>query len=84
MNPMPVVTDKVLLPLGLPYPVSLPSLVLSNYGTGEFLQTPNLKCDDLLFWCSYYSSLYIPVGPLYSAAVLHPLGGLESGEAIPT
>ena len=83
MNPIPVVIDKVLLPLEL-YSAPLPSLVLSIYGIGEFLQTLGLGCDGLPLWHNRYSSPYTRAEPLCFAAALHQLVGLGSGKAIPT
>ena len=80
MNPMPVVTDKV-LPALEPYP-DPSSPVVSNYETGEATQIENSRCGDLPLRCSCCSPLCIQVGFLYSEAFHYLLEGLECSGVI--
>ena len=54
MNPIPVVIDKVLLPLEL-YSVPLPPPLLSIYGAGEYFRIPNSR------WVAHHFGIAVAV-----------------------
>jgi len=79
MNPMPVLTDKVLLALELyPVPVLLP--LVSSCETGEPLQTTKSRCDDVPLGCTRCSLRCTRDGLLSSEVARYLLVVLEDGK----
>jgi hypothetical protein len=82
MNPMPVVTDKVLFTSEL-YSIPVLLLVLSSCETGEILQASDLERCDIPIFCTRCSPPRTRGGFLYSAAFPHLLAGLENDKLTP-